>query len=56
MRPFDQGKKDFYKGKLSNPYDKGSRNNRDWEYGFNKAYFENLKRVQEYERKNKLRA
>ena len=51
MKPFHEGKRGFYTGSLSNPYPKNSIRHRDWEYGFNVAYFENLKRVKEYESK-----
>jgi hypothetical protein len=53
MKPFDKGVDAFKKGKLGNPYRVNTSDHRDWEYGFNKAYFANLKRVQENE--NKIR-
>tara|TARA_R100001369_G_C3188102_1_gene143054 strand:+ start:130 stop:288 length:159 start_codon:yes stop_codon:yes gene_type:complete len=51
MRPFEKGQLDFRKGKLANPYPQKSKNNEEWEYGFNTAYFENLKKVKERESK-----
>lgn len=43
MKAFDEGALAFKKGKnLSNPYKADTSRHRDWEYGFNKAYFANL--------------
>lgn len=53
MKPYHLGRKAFKKGKLGNPYEQDTKDYRDYEFGFNKEYFENLKRVQ---RKEKLRA
>jgi hypothetical protein len=42
-----QGYKAFLRGNLVNPYPDDYDNferHRDWLYGFNKAYFENLKK------------
>ena len=49
MKPHDEGKQAFKKGKLGNPYPTDTRSNRDWEYGFNIEYFKNLERVKERE-------
>lgn len=49
MTPFDEGFKAFRSGQLGNPYHKNTVRNRDWELGFNKAYFINLERVKERE-------
>ena len=35
---------------LASPFDKDTMQHREWERGFNKAYFDQLKRVKEYER------
>ena len=35
---------------LTSPLDKDTMQHREWERGFNKAYFEQLKRVKEHER------
>lgn len=35
---------------LTSPFDKDTMQHREWERGFNKAYFEQLKRVKEHER------
>ncbi len=50
---YQEGISGFNKGKLSNPYPINSERNRSWEYGFNKAYFLNLKQVKENERTGK---
>ena len=34
---------------LSSPFDGDTMQHREWERGFNKAYFDQLKRVKEYE-------
>jgi hypothetical protein len=49
MNAFEQGYKDFGKGQLTNPYNKDTTKSREWEFGFNKAYFRNLERVREHE-------
>lgn len=49
MNAFEQGYQDFGKGYLTNPYNKDTPKHRDWEFGFNKAYFRNLERVRENE-------
>ena len=45
MKPFNQGYKAFKEGRLGNPYKQDTKDYRDWEFGFNKAYFQNLDRV-----------
>lgn len=55
MKPFHQGRKAFTKPKFTtingfkvlkgNPYDEGTKDHRDWEFGYSKAYYENLKLV-----------
>lgn len=52
MKPFQKGAEAFNKGKLGNPYPTATTDHRDWEYGFNKAYFINLKKVKENEQTN----
>ena len=52
MKPYEQGKVAFITGNLGNPYKKDTKNNREWEMGFNKAYFLNLEWVKKYEQKN----
>ena len=47
MKPFQKGADCFNKGRLGNPYPPTTTDHRDWEYGFNKAYFINLKKVKE---------
>lgn len=53
MSVFQKGFKDFFEGNVVNPYNEGTSRHKNWEMGFNKAYFTNLKKVQENERKNK---
>lgn len=42
MKPFNEGKKDFKVGQLVNPYNPDTTRYREWERGFNSAYFVNL--------------
>lgn len=49
MTAFEQGYQDFDKGKTTNPYPKNTSKYRDWESGFNKAYFRNLEKLREDE-------
>jgi|TARA_R110000824_G_scaffold2719_1_gene12497 hypothetical protein len=56
MNPYDEGQKSFKLGKLSNPYSINSNNNRSWEYGFNTAYFSNLKKVSDNEQRIRERS
>lgn len=49
MNAIKRGMLDFRKGSLSNPYNEGTQRNKDWEFGFNKAYFANLEKVKENE-------
>jgi len=55
MNPYDEGQQSFRLGKLGNPYAANSNNNRSWEYGFNTAYFSNLKKVKEHEQRTRER-
>lgn len=45
MRPFERGKRAFWKGDISNPYPDDSIEHREWQYGFDRAYFNNLENV-----------
>ena len=49
MSVFEQGYKDFVKGQVVNPYNRESPRYKDWEFGFNRAYFTNLERVRDGE-------
>lgn len=40
--PYYQGRKDFLRGRLDNPYYRGSLYAKEWDRGFNAAYFKNL--------------
>jgi len=51
VKPYERGRRDFTVGNIANPYRKDSKDNRDWEYGFNKAYFFNLDKVKNIESK-----
>lgn len=53
MKAFDEGALAFKRGKnLSNPYKADTSRYRDWEYGFNKAYFANLEVLNGKAKKN----
>jgi hypothetical protein len=39
---FNQGKYAFNKGWLGNPYESNKAQGKEWQRGFNAAYFENL--------------
>lgn len=45
MRPFERGKRAFWKGDISNPYPDDSIEHREWQYGFDRQYFQNLERI-----------
>jgi hypothetical protein len=44
-KPFNQGYRGFLVGNLTNPYPQNTKDYRDWEFGFNKAYFKNKEQV-----------
>ena len=44
-KPFNQGYRGFLVGSLTNPYPQNTKDYRDWEFGFNKAYFKNKEQV-----------
>lgn len=46
MKRFHEGKRAFYKGQLDNPYEENTTAYRDWQNGFNSAYFENKKKLE----------
>jgi hypothetical protein len=41
----DIGYRAFKRGRIINPYKKDSSFYKEWERGFNKAYFENLEKI-----------
>jgi len=43
----DQGYHAFYKGWLSNHYNPDSMAGKEWQKGFDYAYFENIERIKE---------
>jgi hypothetical protein len=46
---YKRGADDFYRGRVANPFHKDTMQYREWERGFNKAYFDKLRKVQKYE-------
>jgi len=46
---YEKGYSDFKKGRLMNPFHEDTMQFREWNRGFNVAYFEQLKKVKEYE-------
>ena len=53
---FEKGYTDFKHGRVFNPFHKDTMQCREWLRGFNKAYFEQLKRVKGNELKARSRA
>ncbi len=49
MKPFDEGQRAFKRGNLVNPYNPETSRYRDWQFGFDRAYFDHLKIVEEKE-------
>ena len=41
----EKGYRAFYAGKITNPYKISTSFYKEWERGFNKAYFENLEKL-----------
>ena len=55
MNPFEQGTRAFLKGvkikngtpiAITNPFKVGTEKYRSWEYGYNKAYFQNMRELE----------
>jgi len=46
---YEKGYSDFKKGRVLNPFHEDTMQFREWNRGFNVAYFEQLKKVKEYE-------
>jgi len=46
---YDKGYADFNKGRVGNPFAEDTMQYREWERGFNTAYYDQLKRVQQYD-------
>ena len=46
---YEKGYSDCKKGRLINPFHEDTMQFREWNRGFNVAYFEQLKRIKEYE-------
>ena len=53
---YEKGYHDFKHGRVFNPFHKDTMQHREWLRGFNKAYFEQLKKVKQYEYKARSRA
>lgn len=45
MKPFVKGQKDFQEGNLENPFNPDTQRHREWQRGFDKAYYKNLEKV-----------
>jgi len=50
---FQRGYEDFKRGRVSSPFHRDTMQYREWFRGFSKAWFENLKRVINYEQTKK---
>lgn len=46
---YERGYKDFQRGRVINPFHSDTMQHREWQRGFNKAYVEQLNRVQSNE-------
>jgi len=46
---YKRGADDFHRGRVANPFHKDTMQYREWERGFNKAYFDKLRKVVKYE-------
>jgi hypothetical protein len=46
MKPFEEGIRAFKRGTIVNPHQPDSNRYRDWQFGFDRAYFENLERLE----------
>ena len=44
-----RGFKDFYRARISNPFNSNTMQHREWQRGWNTAYFENLRKVKSRE-------
>ena len=53
---YEKGYTDFKHGRVFNPFHKDTMQHREWLRGFNKAYFEQLKRVKGNELKARSRS
>ena len=49
MNTFEQGRTAFYKGRITSPYNRDTYNDKEWQRGFNRGYFENLEKVKQNE-------
>lgn len=56
MKPYDEGERAFKRGNLVNPYNVDTARHKDWQFGWDQAYFLNLKKVKEAEDGRKARA
>lgn len=43
---YEQGRRAFYAGKITNPFTENTHFHREWDRGFNKAYFDNKKKTE----------
>lgn len=42
---FNRGYRDFFKGNLDNPFPERTMKGKEWQRGFNRGYFDNLKYI-----------
>ena len=46
---YERGYNDFRRGRINNPFPEDTMQHREWQRGFDKAYSDQLSRVQDYE-------
>ena len=46
---YEKGYADFRKGRVGNPFNDDTMQYREWERGFNTAYYEQLNRIKQYD-------
>lgn len=46
---YEKGYADFRKGRVGNPFSEDTMQYREWERGFNTAYYEQLNRIKQYD-------
>lgn len=56
MKPYDEGQRAFKRGNLVNPYNPDTSRYRDWQFGFDQAYFLNLEKVKDGESRKTQKA
>lgn len=56
MKPTNEGRKAFRKGEVGNPYPPDTDQYRDWQFGWDRAYFANLDKRLKIEQKTRERS